>query len=1468
MRQSSGTKIPTSEILRLRIRDKDTHIGNLEAAIRDKDTHIGNLERQREENYRGWRASENNLKAIIEERQTHIGNLERQREENYRGWEANENNLKAIIEEKQTQLGNLEAGIREKDNHISNLGDLIRQKEAALNHIYSSHGWKALLIYYRVRDKIFPANSRRRSFAKRIFKSIINPKGIFGNLSKGNPDTNIAHCKAGEPTLAEEKTEGRISDGSDVSNPYLNWIKNNEPAEFDLERFRNEEQLFKHRPKISLIVPSYNTPEDSLIEMVESTLNQAYSNWELCIADGSSIDSNTREILKNYILKDDRIKVRFLDESKGIAGKSNEALALAGGEFIGLLNHDDTLAPFALYEVVKTINENPDVDFIYSDEDKITVDGKTRLEPHFKTAWAPDTMLSYNYIGHLSIIKKVLVDKVGGFRQGYDGSQDYDLFLRTLFETDKIVHIPKILYHSRISANSLAGDGHAEKYSYESAKKALRDHLSRLGLKGEVEDGNFPGSYRVRYDIEGEPKVSIIIPNKDKVSVLKKCVDSILEKSTYKNYEIIIVENNSIEKGTFDYYGIISKSEDIRVVTGNEAFNFSALNNLGVKNATGEFLVFLNNDTEVITSNWIENMLEHAQRKDIGAVGAKLYYPDGRIQHAGVVLGLMEVAGHHHYRFPKDADGYMGRLKLTQNLSAVTGACMMMRKEVFNKVDGFDEGYSYAYNDIDLCMKLRGKGYLIIFTPYVELYHHESLSRGNDDTPEKRARVLGEVRLFRQKWGDALEKGDPYYNPNLTLERDDFGLRIERKHSIGVEIPTEVKGDHNNGTLNLRTAIQQSAEVKLKLFLAAPESNLEFPKFKETGISIIIVTYNKAWHTYKCLESLKANADVPYEIIIVDNASHDETGELLRRLRGAKIMWNTANYGFVKACNQGSKMVSGRYILFLNNDTEVLPNSLSKMVATIENDDKCGAVGARLILPDGKLQEAGDIIWRDGTALGYGRHDDPFKPEYSYLREVDYCSGACLLVRADLFIEMGGFDERYAPAYYEEADFCLSLRRRGNKVLYQPAVNVIHYEFGSSSFDNGIELMQENQIKFVNKWKDVLKEHYPNRPENILFARDKSSSCRILAIDDRIPALFLGAGYPRAYNMLLFLADLGYKVTFFPMLYQQILKPTTEYLENLGIEIFYHDGTSRLDIGEFLNKRQDYYDIILISRPHNAKEAIEILKEKCPKAAIIYDAEALFSAREIMKRKLEGINISEKEQQKMINEEISLLKHADVIVTVSEEEKETIVRNGANNNVMVWGHSTEIKSTKNTFSERQGILFVGGFIDPGSPNADSILYFAEKIYPIVRNRLGVKLFVVGSIHPDIRKELNSPSIIVTGHVDDLMEYYEKSRVFIVPTRYAAGIPLKLQEAMSYGLPSVITPLIGKQIRLTHRKEVLIGGSAEEFAENVILLYEDEMLWNQLRDEGFRHIKKECNPQKLRKDLSEIVEFAKQVSEHI
>ena len=557
---------------------------------------------------------------------------------------------------------------------------------------------------------------------------------------------------------------------------YQLWIVKNEPKERDLEKQRYIK--FNWEPRISIIVPTFNTPRQFLVDMIESILKQTYFNWELCIADGASKKFYVREVIEGYAKRDARIRFKFLEKNKGIAGNSNEAISLATGEFIAVLDHDDMLPPFALFEIVKAINENPDVDFIYSDEDKITEGGEKRLYPHFKPDWSPDTFRSYNYISHLSVFKKELLEKVGSFRAGYDGSQDYDLMLRAIEQAKRIFHIPKVLYHCRISRNSVEGYVDAKPFAYESAKRAIRDHLSRVSLKGTVEDGLFVHSFKIAYEIDGDPKVSIIISNKDHIEDLKGCIDSILSKTSYKNYEVLIVENNSSEQEIFKYYSAISRLDKIKVIKWDNPFNFSAINNFAVKYATGKFLLFMNNDMEVINHDWMERLLEHAIRKEVGTVGAKLYYPDGTIQHAGVILGLGGVAGHSHKHFPGNNAGYMGRTQVIQNLSAVTAACMMTRKDVFEEVGGLDEGYSHAFNDVDLCMKIREKGYLIVWTPYADLYHHESKSRGYEDTSKKQKRFKKEINRFQEKWGDFLKKGDPYYSPNLTLDKEDFSIRI------------------------------------------------------------------------------------------------------------------------------------------------------------------------------------------------------------------------------------------------------------------------------------------------------------------------------------------------------------------------------------------------------------------------------------------------------------------------------------------------------------------------------------------------------------------------------------------------------------------------------------------------------------------------------------------------------------------
>lgn len=537
------------------------------------------------------------------------------------------------------------------------------------------------------------------------------------------------------------------------------------------------QQGFPRQIKFSILVPLYNTPEDFLKEMIESVQAQTYSDWELCLADGSdAAHPQVERIVMQFQQRDNRIKYRKLEKNFGISGNTNACIEMATGDYIALFDHDDLLHPSVLYENMKAICEQG-ADFIYTDE--LTFQGTTKniTVAHFKPDFAIDNLRSYNYICHFTVFQKSLLEKVGLFRSECDGSQDFDMVLRLTEQAQKIVHIPKPLYFWRSHAQSVASSVGAKPYVIQAAKKAIGDHLKRVGLDGEVLDSIQPTIYRLKYAIKGEPLVSILIPNKDHVSDLRKCIVSIQEKSSYPNYEIIVIENNSVEEKTFQYYQILERRPNIRVVQWNGKFNYSAINNFGYTFAKGDYILLLNNDTEVISSDWIQEMLMYAQRSDVGAVGAKLYYPDGTIQHGGVVLGVGGVAAHLHCNRRREDLGYMGRLVFVQDLSAVTAACMMIPRKVWEETGGLDESFEVAFNDVDLCMRIRQKGYLIVFTPYAELYHYESKSRGYEDTPEKRARFVGEVERFQARWAKELEAGDPYYNPNFSPNDANFTIR-------------------------------------------------------------------------------------------------------------------------------------------------------------------------------------------------------------------------------------------------------------------------------------------------------------------------------------------------------------------------------------------------------------------------------------------------------------------------------------------------------------------------------------------------------------------------------------------------------------------------------------------------------------------------------------------------------------------
>lgn len=559
---------------------------------------------------------------------------------------------------------------------------------------------------------------------------------------------------------------------------YEKWIAQNTPSPEELKAQRRAK--FPHMPLFSIVVPLYRTPEDYLRELIRSVQEQTYGNWELVLSDGSGESSPLETVLREYEAQEPRLRVVRNGVPLGISENTNAAIRASSGEWLVFADHDDLLSPEALYCFAKRISEEPDCRFLYSDEDKLSMDGRKRYDPQFKPDFSPDLLRSMNYICHLCAVRRDLADEAGYLDAAYDGAQDYDFVLRCTERAGRVCHVPKVLYHWRCHEGSTAENQESKLYAFEAGERAVAAHLRRLRIPAGVSQGEYLGLYRVRYTIVGNPMISILIPNKDHGDDLKRCIDSI-RKSAYENYEIIIIENNSEKQETFDLYHELTRRDPrIRLVTWQGHFNYSAINNMGVRHARGEYLLFLNNDTELRGDGVLSELLGLCQRPDVGAVGARLYYGDGAIQHAGVILGMGGIAGHAFAGEPGSATGYCRRIICTQELSAVTAACLMMKKKDFEAVGGFDEGLEVTFNDVDLCLKLRAAGLWVVYAPYAELKHYESRSRGAEDTPEKVERFHREIRRFAARWERELEKGDPFYNPNLTLRRNDFTLRDKR----------------------------------------------------------------------------------------------------------------------------------------------------------------------------------------------------------------------------------------------------------------------------------------------------------------------------------------------------------------------------------------------------------------------------------------------------------------------------------------------------------------------------------------------------------------------------------------------------------------------------------------------------------------------------------------------------------------
>lgn len=560
---------------------------------------------------------------------------------------------------------------------------------------------------------------------------------------------------------------------------YEDWIEYCEHQSLPTaECISNSIQSFNWLPKISVVVATYNTEEALLRECIESVLTQSYRSWELCIADDCSTKDHVYRVLKEYAARDARIKIERRSSNGHISEASNTALNMASGEFVALLDHDDKLANHALYFVVEALNHNQHAQILYSDEDKIDQIG-VRYSPHFKPKWNPTLFFSQNYVSHLGVYRRELICRIGGFRPGTEGSQDQDLLLRCLpyVRESQIVHIPRVLYHWRAVPGSTALAANEKSYTTEAGIKALRDFFHGQGqIDINVHKGLRENTYKVDFPLPRiPPKVTILIPTRDQKKITEVAIESILNKTNYPNYEIVILDNQSEQRETLEYFSFLeARYESVQVLRYPHAFNYSAINNFGVRQTGGELVALVNNDVEVIAPDWLTEMVRHAVRDSVGCVGAKLYYPDDSVQHAGVILGIRGVAGHSHKHFPRSSPGYFARAICPQNVSAVTGACLLVKRSIYEAVGGLNEvDLKVAFNDIDFCLRVREAGYDNVWTPYAELYHHESISRGYEDTDEKLKRFNSEVRYMKERWGSVLQS-DPYYNPNLTLESEDF----------------------------------------------------------------------------------------------------------------------------------------------------------------------------------------------------------------------------------------------------------------------------------------------------------------------------------------------------------------------------------------------------------------------------------------------------------------------------------------------------------------------------------------------------------------------------------------------------------------------------------------------------------------------------------------------------------------------
>lgn len=694
---------------------------------------------------------------------------------------ARDDQLKSLTQglaERDAQISSLTQAITARNGQVESFTQITAERDRHIAAMYASSSWRITGLARFISHQI----KRIQRVTELTQPAIMRGGGLSNTIKKAlrlYQREGISGVKRGFRYVAivEQITPSTSSDAFD-RNDYAEWIHRYDTLTDDSRAvMRARIDDFVNKPLISVVMPTYNAQAQWLVEAIDSVRNQIYPHWELCIADDASTDKSIRPLLERYAQEDTRIKLVFREKNGHISAASNSALALASGQWVALLDHDDLLTEHALFWVVDAINHNPEAGLIYSDEDKLDSTGR-RIAPYFKCELNPELLLAQNMVCHLGVYRLDVLKALGGFRLGFEGAQDYDMVLRVVEQLSpkQITHIPRVLYHWRAISGSTALAAEEKSYATEAGRRAVAEHLKRRGLAADVYAApEAPALNRVRFALPNPlPLVSVIIPTRDHVELLSGCIHSILKLTTYPAFEIVIVDNGSVEEVTAEFFSNLPANR-VRIIRNDSPFNFSALNNHGAQVARGELLCLMNNDIEILTPDWLEEMVSFALQSEVGCVGARLWYPNGQLQHGGVVIGVGGVAGHSHKYALRGESGYFGRTVLHQRFSAVTAACMVVRRTIFEAVNGLDEGLAVAFNDVDFCLRVQAAGYRNVWTPYAEMIHHESVSRGHEDTPEKQARFAKEMRKMKDRWGEKLLI-DPAYSPNLTLDCEDFSL--------------------------------------------------------------------------------------------------------------------------------------------------------------------------------------------------------------------------------------------------------------------------------------------------------------------------------------------------------------------------------------------------------------------------------------------------------------------------------------------------------------------------------------------------------------------------------------------------------------------------------------------------------------------------------------------------------------------